>query len=106
MENLLPVYSGVSDGKSLGFAAHFYRDLMNGEIDAAMEKMKAYFASIPYPDGGKDVLADLQKSECYYETILYVLLSMMNVATLLRWRVVGVGLMLWCLLLQPFSSSR
>ena len=81
MENLLPVYSGVSDGKSLGFSAHFYRDLLNGEIDAAMEKMKAYFASIPYPDGGKDVLADLQKSECYYETILYVLLSMMNVAT-------------------------
>lgn len=81
MENLLPVYSGVSDGKSLGFAAHFYRDLLNGEIDAAMEKMQAYFASIPYPDGGKDVLADLQKSECYYETILYVLLSMMNVAT-------------------------
>lgn len=81
MENLLPIYSGVSDGQSLGFAALFYRDLMHGEIDAAMEKMKSYFASIPYPDGGKDVLADIQKSEYYYETILYVLLSMMNVAT-------------------------
>lgn len=29
--------------------------------------MKAYFASIPDPGGGKDVSADLQKSECYYE---------------------------------------
>ena len=81
MENLLPLYSGMTDGASLGFAAHFYRDLLSGDIDSAMERMKAYFASIPYPDGGKEVLADMQKSEYYYETILYVLLSMMNVAT-------------------------
>ena len=35
MENLLPFYSGKSDGQSLGFAALFYRDLMHGEIDVA-----------------------------------------------------------------------
>ena len=53
-----------------------------GDIDKAMEQMKAYFASIPYPDGGKEVLADMQKSEYYYETILYIVLSLMNVAVL------------------------
>lgn len=46
-----------------------------------MEQMKAYFASIPYPEGGKSVLENMQKSEYYYETILYIVLSMMNVAT-------------------------
>lgn len=56
MENLLPIYSGKSDSQSLGFAALFYRDLLTGNIDQAMEQMKAYFASIPYPEGGKSVL--------------------------------------------------
>ncbi len=81
MENLLPYYTDMSDGQSLGFAAHFYRELLTDNIDKAMEEMKAYFASIPYPEGGKDVLANMQKSEYYYETILYIVLSMMNVAT-------------------------
>ena len=81
MENLLPIYSGKSDSQSLGFAALFYRDLLTGNIDQAMEQMKAYFASIPYPEGGKSVLENMQKSEYYYETILYIVLSMMNVAT-------------------------
>ena len=81
MENLLPIYSGKSDGQSLGFAAIFYRELLMGNVDKAMEQMKAYFASIPYPEGGKSVLENMQKSEYYYETILYIVLSMMNVAT-------------------------
>ena len=81
MENLLPIYSGKSDSQSLGFAALFYRDLLTGNIDQAMEQMKAYFASIPYPEGGKSVLENMQKNEYYYETILYIVLSMMNVAT-------------------------
>lgn len=82
MENLLPLYTSKTDGQSLGFAAQFYQSLLMGDIDKAMEQMKAYFASIPYPDGGKEVLADMQKSEYYYETILYIVLSLMNVAVL------------------------
>ena len=53
-----------------------------GHIDKAMTLMKSYFASIPYPEGGKDVLADMQKNEYYYETVFYIVLSMMNVAVL------------------------
>lgn len=82
MENLLPIYTTKTDGQSLGFAAQFYQSLLRGDIDKAMELMKAYFASIPYPDGGKDILYDIQKSEYYYETILYIVLSLMNVAVL------------------------
>lgn len=80
MENLLPIYTAKTDGQSLGFAARFYQRLLEGNIDNAMEQMKAYFASIPYSDGGKDILSDMQKSEFYYETILYIVLSLMNVA--------------------------
>ena len=55
---------------------------MYGNIDKAMTLMKSYFASIPYPEGGKDVLADMQKNEYYYETVFYIMLSMMNIAVL------------------------
>ncbi len=82
MENLLPLYTNLSDGTSLGFAASFYQALVYGNIDKAMTLMKSYFASIPYPEGGKDVLADMQKNEYYYETVFYIMLSMMNIAVL------------------------
>ena len=82
MENLLPLYTNLSDGTSLGFAARFYQALVYGNIDKAMTLMKSYFASIPYPEGGKDVLADMQKNEYYYETVFYIMLSMMNIAVL------------------------
>ena len=48
MENLLPLYTSLSDGASLGFAARFYQALVYGHIDKAMTLMKSYFASIPY----------------------------------------------------------
>ena len=82
MENLLPLYTNLSDGTSLGFAAKFYQALVYGDIDKAMTLMRSYFASIPYPEGGKDVLADMQKNEYYYETVFYIMLSMMNIAVL------------------------
>ena len=75
MENLLPLYTHLSDGTSLGFAARFYQALVYGNIDKAMMLMKSYFAAIPYPEGGKDVLADMQKNEYYYETVFYIMLS-------------------------------
>ena len=40
--------------------------------------MRAYLAGIPYPDGGKEILEDMQKSEYYYETIFYLMFSFMN----------------------------
>lgn len=82
MENLLPLYTNLSDGTSLGFAAKFYQALVYGDIDKAMTLMRSYFASIPYPEGGKDVLADMQKNEYYYETVFYIMLSMMNIVVL------------------------
>lgn len=82
MENLLQLYTAKTDGQSLGFAAKFYQSLLMGDINCAMKQMRAFFASIPYPDGGKDILCDMQKSEYYYETILYIVLSLMNVAVM------------------------
>ena len=82
MENLLPLYTNLSDGTSLGFAAKFYQASVYGDIDKAMTLMRSYFASILYPEGGKGVLADMQKNEYYYETVFYIMLSMMNIAVL------------------------
>lgn len=82
MENLLPIYTNLSDGTSLGFGARFYQALLQFDIDKAMELMQSYFASIPYPEGGKNILEDMQKNEYYYETLFYVVLSMMNIAVL------------------------
>ena len=82
MENLLPDYTNIGDGESLGFAAKFYNALLAYDIDQAMKLMQSYFASIPYPEGGKEVLADMQKSEYYYETLFYIILSLMNFTVL------------------------
>ena len=40
--------------------------------------MRAYLAGIPYPEGGKEILQDMGKSEYYYETIFYLMFSFMN----------------------------
>lgn len=47
MENLLPLYTNLSDGTSLGFAARFYQALVYGNIDKAMTLMKS--TSLPFP---------------------------------------------------------
>ena len=46
MENLLPLYTNLSDGTSLGFAARFYQALVYGNIDKAMTLMKS--TSLPF----------------------------------------------------------
>ena len=40
--------------------------------------MRAYLAGIPYPEGGKAILEDMEKNEYYYETIFYLMFSFMN----------------------------
>jgi hypothetical protein len=40
--------------------------------------MRSYFAAIPYPDGGKEILEDEVKAEWHYSQIFYLLFSFMN----------------------------
>lgn len=53
-----------------GFVAQFYAAMDSGDIDLALEKMKAYLAGIPN---------DLEnKSEKHYQTIIYLIFSLLG----------------------------
>lgn len=77
-ENLLPLYSYKDSYKSSSFIMQFCEAVANEKMEKAFIAMRAYLAGIPYPDGGKEILEDMQKSEYYYETIFYLMFSFMN----------------------------
>ena len=63
------------------FAGRFYPHLLRNETDAAMQDMKAFFASIPYLENGNRGLDDLAKLEAYYEVIFFIVFSVINCRT-------------------------
>ena len=64
-----------------GFAGDFYAALKRHDLDAAMQHMQAFFASIPYLDFGEKELDDITKYEAYYEVLTYVVFSIFNYRT-------------------------
>jgi len=77
-ENLLPVYTNRTDFENASLIQKFCRALLQENMENALISMRAYLAGIPYPEGGKEVLEDMEKSEYYYETIFYLMFSFMN----------------------------
>lgn len=77
-EHLLPFYTHRSDMVNGGFIQDFCRAMLREDLNAALMAMRAYMASIPYPEGGKSILEDMEKNEYYYETIFYLVFSFMN----------------------------
>ena len=77
-ENLLPDYAYKDDYKNSSFIMRFCETVYNEDLDKALTALRAYLAGIPYPEGGKEVLADMEKCEYYYETIFYLVFSFMN----------------------------
>ena len=77
-ENLLPYFTNRSDLDNATLIQKFCRALLNEDLESALIALRAYLASIPYPEGGKDILEDMEKCEYYYETIFYLLFSLMN----------------------------
>ena len=63
------------------FAGSFYAHLLRHQLDAAMQDMKAFFASIPYLENGNRDLDDLAKLEAYYEVIFFIVFSVINCRT-------------------------
>ena len=63
------------------FAGRFYAHLLRHETDAAMQDMRAFFASIPYLDHGNAELDDIAKFEAYYEVIFFIVFSIINCRT-------------------------
>ena len=77
-ENLLPSYTNHTDFENASLIQKFCRALLREDLEDALITMRAYLASIPYPEGGKDILEDMEKCEYYYETIFYLIFSFMN----------------------------
>ena len=77
-ENLLPDYAYADDYKNSSFIRQFCEAVYYEQLDKALTAMRAYLAGIPYPEGGKAILEDMEKSEYYYETIFYLMFSFMN----------------------------
>jgi len=80
VKGLLPTYTGLNDTDvQMGFAAKFWRALKGGDIEQAMQEMKAYLAGIPYVEGFKQKLEEVAVKEGFYEYTMYLIFSMLNV---------------------------
>ena len=65
LEFLLPRYVHTIDDKSASYLSKFIKDLRAGRVEDFLEKMKVFFAGIPY-----DIIKD---TENYYQTILFLI---------------------------------
>jgi hypothetical protein len=75
---LLPTVSEVNSDTMYGIQQQFCEALINEDLEAALTSMRSYFAAIPYPDGGKEILENEESAEWHYSRIFYLLFSFMN----------------------------
>ena len=98
VKGLLPTYTGLDDADvQMGFALKFWRALKQGDVQTAMEEMKAYLAGVPYIDGFKQKLADAAAKEAFYEYTMYLIFSMLNVYARTQVRCAGgrIDMVVW-----------
>jgi hypothetical protein len=75
---LLPTVSEVNSDTMYGIQLQFCEALINEDLEAALTSMRSYFAAIPYPEGGKEILENEESAEWHYSRIFYLLFSFMN----------------------------
>ncbi len=74
MDNMLPVLTEKGSTENSTLILKLYSAFAKKDMDAFFQNLQAYFASIPYLEASET----LRKKECFYETIVYVVFSMMN----------------------------
>lgn len=79
MDNLLPIMLKKDRIESQNVAIRFKKALVGGDVASAMEVLKAFFASIPYPEFGQENFDTIAKKEAYYQRLFYVVFSFMNI---------------------------
>ena len=79
MDNLLPAVANKTPVETQDLAIRFKRALMDGDIDLALNVLKGFFASIPYPECGRESMDTFEKKEAYFKRLFYVVFSFMNV---------------------------
>ncbi|MBR1464798.1 MAG: AAA family ATPase [Bacteroidaceae bacterium] len=89
-QGLLPEYTGLNDGPvQRGFALKFWNALRNEDIDLAMREMQSYLAGLPYVEGFKKKLEEVNNVEGFYEWSLYLIFSMLNVYVVTQQKCAG-----------------
>ena len=78
MENLLPHITGDNIALAKNTVTDLYDSLYKNDIESAMQYLKSYIASIPYLEHGHHELGNLTTFEAFYETIMYVIFSMVS----------------------------
>jgi hypothetical protein len=76
MKSLLPMYAPVRSDESSNMMVRFCNAVQKEQMDEALEILRSFFASIPYPDVDSRVLNDPSHYEYYYSRLFYVLFSM------------------------------
>jgi hypothetical protein len=77
-EYLLPAFTEVNSDTMNGIQSDFCEALINEDLEVALTSMRSYFAAIPYPEGGKEILENEESAEWHYSSIFYLLFSFMN----------------------------
>ena len=67
---LIPYYTEVSDAETGFYIVKFMRELRSGNVDAFMERLKVFFAGIPYELS--------ENTERHYQAIFYVVFTLMG----------------------------
>ncbi|MDR1932159.1 MAG: ATP-binding protein [Spirochaetales bacterium] len=70
LEALLPYYMPHPQDSQGFFIGNFVEDLQNGDVDAFMTRLRAFFADIPYELNGK--------TERHYQTLFYLVFRLMG----------------------------
>ena len=70
IEFLVPYYTTITNGDGSFHIVRFCKDLKAGQTDAFMERMKVFFAKIPYTLNNKN--------EKHYHAIFYVVFTLMG----------------------------
>lgn len=79
MDILLPAVTNMTSIETQNLAIRFKRALLDNHLDQALDILKAFFASIPYPEFGSEALDTFEKKEAYFKRLFYVVFSFMNV---------------------------
>ena len=80
IDGLIPSYVGIDSGWVRdGFALKFWRALRKGDLDNAMNELKAFLAGIPYVEGFQKKLAEVKNYEGFYEYTFWLIFNMLNV---------------------------
>lgn len=67
---LVPYYTDVTDDETGFHIAKFVRELRAGDVDAFMERLKVFFAGIPYELNNE--------TERHYQTVFYIVFTLMG----------------------------